>query len=392
MLTIRQLVKVYPGNPPVTALYGVDLDIPPGMFGLLGPNGAGKTTLMRVLAGVLEATSGEARLGDVDILRNPERLYPLLGFLPQEFGFYPHLTGAQMLDFLLTMKGVEAEGRTRANLVAELLERVNLAHAAKRRVKEYSGGMRQRLGIAQAVAGNPQLIIVDEPTAGLDPEERHRFYRLLTELAEDRTVLLSTHIVEDVAVLCRRFAMIKQGRVVAQTTPSDARAALAGTIFEGDMETRDLAAFRERFTVTQAVLTEGTNRVRVYQPNQTPPAPGFVSVAPTLEDAYLAVMRGNATLRKDEGGRMKDERERQHATVAYTAPPISTPAPGGYAAVIAPAVPVATVPAPPPVAAAPTPYHFDLDDEAQPTNGANGVDARKRQMQEEETDQTGGAL
>jgi len=206
MLTIRDLVKVYPG--PVTALQGINLDVPPGMFGLLGPNGAGKTTLMRILAGLLEPTSGRVELDGRDVLAQPDALWSRLGYLPQEFGFYPHLTGEKMLAHLLDLKGVEAPGG-RKSLVAELLERVNLTGAAKRKVRGYSGGMRQRLGIAQAIAGDPRLIIVDEPTAGLDPEERLRFYRLLAELAEDRIVLLSTHIVEDVAVLCPRFAVIR---------------------------------------------------------------------------------------------------------------------------------------------------------------------------------------
>jgi ABC-type Na+ transport system ATPase subunit NatA len=176
MLSVRDLVKVYPG--PVTALQGVQLDLSPGMFGLLGPNGAGKSTFMRILAGLLEPTSGTVTLDGVDIIARPEAVRAKLGYLPQEFGFYPHLTGEQMLLHLLRLKGVTAPGGIN-NLARELLERVNLSFAAKRRVKGYSGGMRQRLGIAQAIAGNPRLVIVDEPTAGLDPEERLRFYRLL---------------------------------------------------------------------------------------------------------------------------------------------------------------------------------------------------------------------
>ena len=283
MLQIRDLVKVYPG--PVAALQGVSLDVPKGMFGLLGPNGAGKTTLMRIIAGLLEPTSGAAEIDGQDILSQPHRVREILGYLPQDFGFYPHLTGEAMLLFLLKLKGVDApQGLKR--LSGELLERVNLTAAAKRKVKGYSGGMRQRLGIAQALAGNPRLIIVDEPTAGLDPEERIRFYRLLAELAEDRTVLLSTHIVEDIAVLCPRLAILSHGRVVANTTPGEARAALEGTIFEGAVEHGDLDEVSERYQVTQAVLVEGRNRVRIHL-TEGPAPDGFTAVPPTLEDAYL---------------------------------------------------------------------------------------------------------
>ena len=287
MLTIRDLVKVYPG--PVTALQGISLDVPPGMFGLLGPNGAGKTTLMRILSGLLEPTSGQIGLDDHDVLADPEWLWARLGYLPQDFGFYPHLTGEQMLTYLLKLKGVEAPGGLK-NLCAELLDRVNLTYAAKRKVKTYSGGMRQRLGIAQAIAGDPRLIIVDEPTAGLDPEERLRFYRLLAELAADRIVLLSTHIVEDVAVLCPRFAVIRKGRLLAQTTPSEARASIAGRIFEGRVAAEELEEIRKRLQVTQAVLVEGKNRVRIFEPGGQPPA-GFEPVPATLEDAYLLLMQ-----------------------------------------------------------------------------------------------------
>ena len=287
MLVARSLVKVYPG--PVTALNGIDLDVPPGMFGLLGPNGAGKSTFMKILAGLLEPTSGRVTLDGEDILTHPERLWPRLGYLPQEFGFYPHLSGEAMLSHLLELKGVQAP-QGRKKLVRELLERVNLAHAAKRAVKGYSGGMRQRLGIAQAIAGNPRLIIVDEPTAGLDPEERLRFYHLLSELAQDRIVLLSTHIVEDVAVLCPRFAVIREGRLLAVTTPAQARAQIQGHMYEGTVEVTDLPRLREERTVTQALLVEGRNRARLYDPGDRPPD-GFLQVPVTLEDAYLVLMR-----------------------------------------------------------------------------------------------------
>jgi ABC-2 type transport system ATP-binding protein len=289
MLAIRDLVKIYPG--PVTALAGVDLDVPNGMFGLLGPNGAGKTTLMRILAGLLEPSSGTALLDGESMLDRPERIWERLGYLPQDFGFFPHLTGEKMLEYLLALKGVSAPGGVRG-LCRELLNRVNLSFAAGRKVKTYSGGMRQRLGIAQAIAGDPRLIIVDEPTAGLDPEERLRFYRLLSELAADRIVLLSTHIVEDVAVLCPRFAVIRGGRLIAYTTPTEAKKCIDGTIHEGTISAdqyHGLLADPNR-CVTQAYLVEGRNQVRVYQPDGGPPD-GFMEVAPTLEDAYLVAIK-----------------------------------------------------------------------------------------------------
>lgn len=287
MLRIRGLVKTYPG--PVTALNGIDLDVTSGMFGLLGPNGAGKSTFMKILAGLLEPTSGTATLDDVNILDDPEWLWPRLGYLPQEFGFYAHLTGEAMLSHLLELKGVDAP-QGRKKLVSDLLERVNLTFAAKRAVKGYSGGMRQRLGVAQALAGNPRLIIVDEPTAGLDPEERLRFYHLLSELAADRIVILSTHIVEDVAVLCPRVAVIRDGRLLTVTAPSEARAAIEGHVFEGTVSAEELPRLRDERMVTQVILVEGRNRARVYQPSGGPPR-GFTHVPVTLEDAYLVLMR-----------------------------------------------------------------------------------------------------
>ena len=291
MLEIRNLVKVYPG--PVAALQGVSLEASRGMLGLLGPNGAGKTTLMRIVAGLLEPTSGSVLLDGEDVTGDPRRIRRQLGYLPQHFGFYPHLTGAAMLRFLLVLKGVKAP-RGLKHLAAELLERVNLQDASKRKVGTYSGGMRQRLGIAQALAGNPRIVVVDEPTAGLDPEERLRFYRLLAEMAEDRLVLLSTHIVEDISVLCPRVAVLTGGRILADTAPGDARARLEGTIFEGAVAKEGLAETERRFQVTQAVLIEGRNRVRVHVPDGRPPD-GFEPVTPSLEDAYLLLIRNRAS-------------------------------------------------------------------------------------------------
>lgn len=282
MLEIRNLTKTYSGG--VTALHGISLRMPVGMFGLLGPNGSGKTTLMRIVAGLLEPTAGQVLIDGEDVVGHPERVWPRLGYLPQSFGFYPGLTGRAMLAHMLRLKGVSSTHGVDA-LCDDLLERVNLTHAAKRPVKGYSGGMRQRLGIAQAIAGNPELLIVDEPTAGLDPEERARFYRLLSELAENRTVILSTHIVDDVAVLCPRFAVVRYGRLLATTTPTEARAAIAGTMFEGVVGRADLGAIADRYHVTQAFLVEGQNRVRLHAADGNVP-PHFTAVAPTLEDAY----------------------------------------------------------------------------------------------------------
>lgn len=288
-LSIRGLVKIHPG--PVCALRGVSLDIPEGMFGLLGPNGAGKSTLMNLVAGLAEPTAGTVLLDDHDVVRDPTYMRQRLGYLPQDFGFYPDLSGRAMLEFLLKLKGVSGPKGRRA-LADQLLERVNLTSAARRKVGGYSGGMRQRLGLAQAIAGNPRVLIVDEPTAGLDPEERQRFYRLLAEMSAGRIVLLSTHIVEDVSTLCPRLAVIRSGEVVADTTPSGARHAIDGTIFEGQVEDGDLPAFASSNRVISAVLVEGrTNRVRVYAGASRTAPEGFAASAATLEDAYLVLMR-----------------------------------------------------------------------------------------------------
>ncbi len=288
-LSILGLVKIHPG--PVCALRGVDLEIPEGMYGLLGPNGAGKSTFMNIVAGLIEPTAGTVLLDGVDTVANPRYMRQRLGYLPQDFGFYPDLSGRAMLEFLLRMKGVTGPKGLRT-LANELLERVNLTDAAKRKVGGYSGGMRQRLGLAQAIAGNPRVLIVDEPTAGLDPEERQRFYRLLAEMSAGRVVLLSTHIVDDVSTLCPRLAVIRSGEVVAETTPHAARHAVAERIYEGYVEDANLPGFSRQQRVLSAVLVEGrTNRVRIFVADHGTPPAGFQPSPGTLEDAYLVLMR-----------------------------------------------------------------------------------------------------
>jgi ABC-type multidrug transport system ATPase subunit len=287
MIEIRNLSKVYPG--PVTALHAVSLDIPTGMFGLLGPNGAGKSTLMRIMAGLLEPTTGSVLIDGIDVTHSPERVWARLGYLPQYFGFHPNLSGRAMLRHILELKGVSSPlGIDR--LCAELLDRVNLTAAADRSIKGYSGGMRQRLGIAQAIAGDPSLLIVDEPTVGLDPVERNRLYRLLSELAETRAVILSTHLVEDVAILCPQFAVLRDGRVLTTTTPSAAKRAIEGAIFEGEVGRSALDTLASEHQITQALLVEGRNRVRIHAPDRAVPS-GFTPTAPTLEDAYFVLQR-----------------------------------------------------------------------------------------------------
>ncbi|MCA9782926.1 MAG: ATP-binding cassette domain-containing protein [Candidatus Cloacimonetes bacterium] len=290
MLRIQNLVKVYPG--PVTALSGIDLDLPRGLFGLLGPNGSGKTTLMSILAGLLAPTDGRIFWQGQDVTQHPERLWPLLGYLPQDFGFYPELSGRAMLAYLLRLKGVSAPGGLN-RLCDALLERVNLSAAAHRRVGDWSGGMRQRLGIAQAIAGEPDLLVVDEPTVGLDPEERLRFQRLLAELANERVVLLSTHLVEDVAHLCPRVAVIRAGRLLANTTPQEACRALDGLVHSGFVDEERLEQLTRTSRVTQTRLQEGRIQVRLYCPEGTGPQ-GFRPVDATLEDAYLVMTRSTS--------------------------------------------------------------------------------------------------
>ena len=287
MLEIRDLRKTYPGG--IEALKGVSLAAAPGVFGLLGPNGAGKTTLMKILATLLEPDAGEVSVGGVDFIGRKREARRVLGYLPQEFGLYPSLTAEQTLHYFARLKGVVESG-ARARLVGALLERVNLADARRQPVGGFSGGMRQRLGIAQALVGSPRLIIVDEPTAGLDPEERHRFHNLLSEIAgEETVVLLSTHIVSDVSTLCGAMAVIRRGEIVASTSPRAALARLAGAVWEAAVSREEVAALKGRLKVLSTSLFEGRVRVRVLS-REGRPGEAFAPAAPTLEDYYFGLV------------------------------------------------------------------------------------------------------
>ncbi|HEV2859903.1 MAG TPA: ABC transporter ATP-binding protein [Pyrinomonadaceae bacterium] len=286
MLRIEGLTKTYAGG--VRALKGVTLDVPSGMFGLLGPNGAGKTTLMKILATLLRPDAGSARLGDVDMLADRPAARAALGYLPQDFGLYPTLTAAQMLDYLARLKGVR-DRRERASQVGALLERVNLDSASKQPLGTYSGGMRQRFGIAQALLGRPSLLVVDEPTAGLDPEERFRFHNLLAEVGQGVVVLLSTHIVSDVANLCARMAVIRRGEIIAAGSPSEAVEGMKGRVWEAAVTREAAEESKARVGVISAQMFEGRVRLRVLSEGARP-AEGFEPARPTLEDYYFSLV------------------------------------------------------------------------------------------------------
>jgi ABC-2 type transport system ATP-binding protein len=287
MLNIRDLQKTYPSG--VHALKGVSLTIPPGMFGLLGPNGAGKTTLMKILATLLEPDSGAAEMNETDLIADKPATRRMLGYLPQDFGLYPTLTAAQMLDYFAKLKGVIDKKERRA-MVDALLERVNLSAERDRRLGGFSGGMRQRVGIAQALIGNPQLLIVDEPTAGLDPEERTRLHNLLAESASENTVvLLSTHIVSDVSNLCDRFAVIRQGKIVAATSTDAALKELEGRVWEATVPREHVAGLEANGKLVSKQMAGGNTRVRMLSENGKPAEP-FTPVTATLEDYYFTVV------------------------------------------------------------------------------------------------------
>ncbi|HXU99087.1 MAG TPA: ABC transporter ATP-binding protein [Caulobacteraceae bacterium] len=285
MLIIEALSHVYKGG--VRALDDVSLTIPKGMFGLLGPNGAGKSTLMRIVATLQTPSSGFVRFGDIDVLREPDALRRTLGYLPQDFGVYPRVSAAEMLDHLAVLKGL-AEPKARKDVVDGLLQQVNLWEHRKRALAGYSGGMRQRFGIAQALIGEPQLIIVDEPTAGLDPEERNRFLNLLAEIGENVVVLLSTHIVADVADLCPAMAIISDGRIVRQGAPTDLVASLAGRIWMKSVDKDELARIRAARQVISQRLFSGRTVVHVL--SDTDPGEGFSPTPGGLDDVYFSTL------------------------------------------------------------------------------------------------------
>lgn len=284
MLTISELVKTYPSG--VQALKGISLELPPGVFGLLGPNGSGKTTLMKIVATLLEPDSGTILMNGCDLLAHKNQTRRVLGYLPQDFGLYPTLTARQMLNYLAKLKGIKNKTE-RHSLIDALLERVNLSEEPAKPLGEFSGGMRQRFGIAQALIGEPELIIVDEPTAGLDPQERVRFHNLISETANETTVvILSTHIVSDVSNLCSRMAIIQKGKILSSCTPRQAVEQLKDSVWEAIVPLEQLPALKTRFNVISSRMFEGQVRVRVISKDR-PPSGEFSPATPILEDYYL---------------------------------------------------------------------------------------------------------
>ena len=286
MLKIRQLSKTYPNG--VRALRDVSLDIPNGMFGLLGPNGAGKSSLMRTIVTLQDPDSGTIKLGDLDVLTDKATARRVLGYLPQEFGVYPKVSAEAMLDHFAVLKGVTS-GRERRALVAALLQQVNFYDVRKRKLGGFSGGMRQRFGVAQALIGDPKLVIVDEPTAGLDPEERQRFLNLLAEIGERVVVILSTHIVEDVTELCSHMAIIAEGQVRLTGEPREAIRSLDGRVWRRAIDTASLPRYREHMNVLSTKLAGGATLIHVLA--DAKPDEGFESVPPDLEDVYFGHLR-----------------------------------------------------------------------------------------------------
>lgn len=285
-LIIKDLSKTYSkgSSAAVQALKDVSLTINQGMFGLLGPNGAGKSSLMRTIATLQEADSGSIMLDDLDVLRNKDQVRKVLGYLPQEFGVYPRVSAETMLDHIADLKGIANKGE-RKEIVQGLLQKVNLYDARKKNLGTYSGGMKQRFGIAQALIGNPKLIIVDEPTAGLDPAERNRFHNLLSEIGENTIVILSTHIVEDVTNLCADMAIICLGEVVAKGNPNELVASLNGKVFKKLIEKHELDQYREDFQVISSSLKMGKTQIRVVSDE---PLNSFEATEPDLEDVYFS--------------------------------------------------------------------------------------------------------
>lgn len=284
-LEIRDLSKTYPGG--VQALKDVSLTVPTGMFGLLGPNGAGKSTLMRTIATLQEPDAGTIALDGLDVLRQKEEVRRILGYLPQDFGVYPKVSAVDMLEHLAVLKGLTVRGE-RKDAVEGLLHQTNLWEARNRKLGTYSGGMRQRFGIAQALLGDPKLVIVDEPTAGLDPAERMRFLNLLAEIGEEVVVILSTHIVEDVSDLCRRMAIISRGEVLLTARPREAIDRLHGRVWERTVEKGALPALEAEHRVISTHLHEGRTVAHVF--SEEDPGEGFRPVEADLKDVYFTTL------------------------------------------------------------------------------------------------------
>lgn len=286
-LSIRDLNKTYPNG--VHALKNVSLDIPTGMFGLLGPNGAGKSSLMRTIATLQQADTGTITMGDIDVLRQKEEVRKVLGYLPQEFGLYPRVNAEMLLDHFARLKGI-TNNNERDKVVRALLERTNLWEHRKKNLGGYSGGMKQRFGIAQALLGNPKLIIVDEPTAGLDPTERNRFHNLLSEISENVIVILSTHIIDDVHSLCSQLAIISTGEVKMTGTPQETVAKYRGKIWRKMIDKNELNTYDRSTLVSNRLVT---GKMEITSVSDTNPDGTFEPADPTLEDVYFSVV-GNS--------------------------------------------------------------------------------------------------
>jgi ABC-2 type transport system ATP-binding protein len=282
-LTIHNLSKEYSNG--VKALNQVNLEIERGMFGLLGPNGAGKSSLMRTLATLQEADSGSVSLGDIDVLKDKQAVRNLLGYLPQEFGVYPKVSAVDLLHHLAVLKGFDNKGE-RVEMIDQLLNKVNLWEHRKNGVSSYSGGMRQRFGIAQCLIGSPKLVIVDEPTAGLDPGERNRFYNILSEIGEQVIVILSTHIVQDVQELCEKMAIMHQGEVIFSGTTDEALELVKGKVYEKRIEKNELAEYQENHKVISNKLVAGKPLINVYSEETL--NSGFQPAQETLEHVFFA--------------------------------------------------------------------------------------------------------
>jgi len=282
-LKIQNVVKQYPNG--VKALNNINLTIERGMFGMLGPNGAGKSSLMRTIATLQEPDSGTLMLGEIDILKQKDELRKVLGYLPQDFGFYPKVTALDMLHHFAVLKGISNK-KERNEIVDALLNQTNLFEARKRNISEYSGGMRQRFGIAQALLGNPKLVIVDEPTAGLDPMERNRFHNLLSEIGENVIVILSTHIVEDVKNLCKKMVVMNQGTILFEGTPDQSLETIKNKIWRKYIDKEQLNDFRKEMHVISSRVMDGKLAIHVHCDNN--PGAGFEGVTPDLEDVYFS--------------------------------------------------------------------------------------------------------